>query len=174
MNYQIAAIPTMFRGRQYRSRLEARWAAFFDIAGWAAEYEPFDIGGWSPDFLLRNAGGCHWSTDVLVEVKPITSIDRDVCRKMETSYTHGFDHCLLLLGVAPWISKGFGHGDLALEGDVVLGWARTERIDPLDKCETSWLGVEPWFLGSGFGQPEIPKGLSVWDAACNEVQWHRS
>lgn len=26
--YGVGAIPTMFRGRQYRSRLEARWAAF--------------------------------------------------------------------------------------------------------------------------------------------------
>ena len=32
-DYQIAAIPTLYRGRQYRSRLEAKWAAFFDLAG---------------------------------------------------------------------------------------------------------------------------------------------
>jgi len=60
------AHPTVYNGCQFRSRLEARWAAFFDIAGWHWDYEPFDLEGWTPDFLLR---GAHSNT--LVEVKPI-------------------------------------------------------------------------------------------------------
>lgn len=73
-DYTIAAIPTLYRGRQYRSRLEARWAAFFDLLGWRHEYEPFDLGAWSPDFLLP-----EWQ--VLVEVKPLTILSRDVWEK---------------------------------------------------------------------------------------------
>ncbi len=58
-------IPTLYGGTRFRSRLEARWAAFFDLVGWRWEYEPFDLPGWIPDFLL--VGKCP----VLVEVKPI-------------------------------------------------------------------------------------------------------
>ena len=36
----IAAIPTTYAGIQFRSRLEARWAVFFDAIGTPWEYEP--------------------------------------------------------------------------------------------------------------------------------------
>jgi hypothetical protein len=62
----IAAIPTLYRDVQFRSRLEARWAAFFDLSGWNWKYEPVDLEGWTPDFVLKGA-----ANDVLVEVKPI-------------------------------------------------------------------------------------------------------
>jgi len=58
-------IPTPYKGRQYRSRLEARWAAFFDLLGWHTEYEPIDFDGWIPDFVINEA------ETVYVEVKPI-------------------------------------------------------------------------------------------------------
>jgi hypothetical protein len=61
----IKAIPTIYNGIAFRSRLEAKWARFFDLAGWRWEYEPFDLGGWIPDFVLV---GEH---PTLVEVKPI-------------------------------------------------------------------------------------------------------
>lgn len=60
----FASIPTNFGGVQYRSRLEAHWAAFFDRFGFKHQYEPFDLHGWIPDFLLRGNG------NMLVEVKP--------------------------------------------------------------------------------------------------------
>jgi hypothetical protein len=62
--YKIKAIPTMFQGIQMRSRLEARWAAFFTECGWEWTYEPFDFDGWCPDFLLK----LH--RPIFVEVKP--------------------------------------------------------------------------------------------------------
>jgi hypothetical protein len=65
MIYNIKAIPTTYAGVQFRSRLEARWAAFFDICGWAWDYEPFDLDGWAPDFMLKGA------QKSLVEVKTI-------------------------------------------------------------------------------------------------------
>ncbi len=64
--YAIKAIPTRYKGIQMRSRLEARWAAFFDLMHWPWEYEPFDLDGWVPDFVV---GGSHGKT--LVEVKPL-------------------------------------------------------------------------------------------------------
>jgi hypothetical protein len=53
MNYDIKAIETKYAGTIFRSRLEARWAAFFDVFGWSWVYEPFDLEGWLPDFLLK-------------------------------------------------------------------------------------------------------------------------
>jgi hypothetical protein len=54
---QIKAIETAYRGYRFRSRLEARWAVFFDALGVAWEYEKegYDLGdaGWYlPDFWL--------------------------------------------------------------------------------------------------------------------------
>jgi len=61
----------MYKGRQYRSRLEARWASFFDLVGWRFEYEPYDLPGWIPDFAIYN----HEDQEMLVEVKPYSTIE---------------------------------------------------------------------------------------------------
>ena len=58
------AIPTLWRGVQFRSRLEARWAAFFTQLGWSWEYEPVDFNGYIPDFVLK------FPNPTFVEVKP--------------------------------------------------------------------------------------------------------
>lgn len=65
---EIKAIETRYKGYRFRSRLEARWAVFFDSLGVAWEYElqGFDLGaaGWYlPDFRLP-------SPRVWIEVKP--------------------------------------------------------------------------------------------------------
>lgn len=64
----IKAIQTEYKGYRFRSRLEARWAVFFDALGIDWEYEPegYDLGdlGWYlPDFYLPDSK--TW-----VEVKP--------------------------------------------------------------------------------------------------------
>jgi hypothetical protein len=76
----IAPIPTRYAGCHFRSRLEARWAVFFDTLGVRWEYEPqgFEIGWYErrwmylPDFYLTDLG-------VWVEVKGSeTQIDYDM------------------------------------------------------------------------------------------------
>ena len=62
----LQPIPTKYAGTQFRSRLEARWAAFFDLGKWRWEYEPSQELGWLPDFLLIGANHV-----VKVEVKLI-------------------------------------------------------------------------------------------------------
>jgi hypothetical protein len=84
VEYTIAAIPTIYKGVKYRSRLEARWAAFFDLLGFEFEYEPFDLGPWSPDFLLKKGDGSI--PDILVEVKPITDFDVETSEKITKAY----------------------------------------------------------------------------------------
>jgi hypothetical protein len=101
--YDIKAIPTVYGARQFRSRLEAKWASFFSLCDWQFEYEPYDLGTWSPDFLLSGA------TKVLVEVKPITDPDQDVIDKMVAAATEAkWDGDLLLLGVAPRFDMDMG------------------------------------------------------------------
>lgn len=53
-----------YAGVNFRSRLEARWAAWFDIVGLKWEYEPFDTdAAYLPDFLVESR--------LLCEVRPI-------------------------------------------------------------------------------------------------------
>jgi len=57
----MKAIETRYKGHRFRSRLEARWAVFFDALGLDWQYEPegYDLGeaGWYlPDFWIENIG----------------------------------------------------------------------------------------------------------------------
>lgn len=72
----ITAIETRYRGYRFRSRLEARWAVFFDSLGIKWEYEPqgYKVGAYKraylPDFFLL-------ATKTWVEVKgDCEAIDR--------------------------------------------------------------------------------------------------
>lgn len=71
MEYTIQSKPTIYKGTKFRSRLEARWAAFFDLIGWRYQYEPFDLKGWTPDFQVFGSNGRH----ILFEVKPYIDMD---------------------------------------------------------------------------------------------------
>ena len=83
MRYSITARPTTYDGCLFRSRLEARWAAFFDLIGIKWEYEPYDFTNWVPDFLLTLRcpyNDCSFSNNahthtLLAEVKPFKSVD---------------------------------------------------------------------------------------------------
>lgn len=74
----MKAIETIYNGYKFRSRLEARWAVFFDAAGIKYEYEPegFDLGDgclYLPDFYLHDIGGRAGENGLWVEVKGIMS-----------------------------------------------------------------------------------------------------
>ena len=68
----IKAIETKYKGYRFRSRLEARWAVFFDAMGIKYEYEKegYDLGelGWYlPDFWLPEF-------EMFIEIKPSTGV----------------------------------------------------------------------------------------------------
>lgn len=69
---KIQAIETLYAGCRFRSRLEARWAVFFDQREWPWEYEPqgFQLpsGNYLPDFRVTIAKAS--TTTVFFEVKP--------------------------------------------------------------------------------------------------------
>lgn len=64
----IKPIETEYHGYRFRSRLEARWAVYFDAVGLLWEYEPdgfrLDSGAYLPDFWLETVR--TWA-----EVKPV-------------------------------------------------------------------------------------------------------
>jgi hypothetical protein len=122
----IPAIKTLYRGRTYRSRLEARWAAFFDLVDWRYEYEPFDLNGWIPDFVLfgkEYVGNDLLSSEVLVEVKPYSRLEQFDTEKILTAMqgTHASGSEVLLLGYTiqaeEWYSGSYD-GELGWLGDV--------------------------------------------------------
>lgn len=179
----FAAIPTVYRGIQMRSRLEAKWACVFDSLGWRWEYEPLDLKGWIPDFVLDIKG---FKKPVLAEIKPIFDYqeDRSTIIKIEQalgapkpaelrapgerSDDSGWDvffatlpYEVLLLGAKP------------IEVDITDGyWAKT--WEPVIIGTALSIG---WRLGPGLGwdtdtnlvkQRQLRK---AWKRATNAVQW---
>src|SRR3954464_6960103 len=66
----IRVLPTVYAGKRFRSRLEAKWAFFFDQLQIAWEYEPDgfqlqDGTRYLPDFYLPK-----FASGVYVEIKP--------------------------------------------------------------------------------------------------------
>ena len=88
----IAPKPTVYRGITFRSRLESRWAVYFDTLRLKWSYEPYPIklsGGhtYTPDFLVMGAV----KHKGLWEVKPSLPTDdvyetlKQVSRKEKTN-----------------------------------------------------------------------------------------
>jgi hypothetical protein len=81
------AIETRYANRLFRSRLEARWALFFDEAGIRWDYEPegfeLPVGRYLPDFWLPEVGLRGGSTPgVFVEVKPAEKLGDAACEAL--------------------------------------------------------------------------------------------
>jgi hypothetical protein len=85
---------TRYAGYLMRSRLEAHWAAFFDLLEWPWSYEPVELAGYIPDFILR------FYQPLLVEVKPAWTLDemRAYTAKIDRS---GWQGEALLVGLGP-------------------------------------------------------------------------
>lgn len=105
-DYRFKAHPTRYAGIEFRSRLEATWAAFFDLAGWKWKYEPFDIEGWSPDFEISHPK--HMPSPILVEVKPTWEMADAAAAKIVRS---GVSRALLLAD-GPGAPDGWADGQM--------------------------------------------------------------
>jgi hypothetical protein len=96
---QIKAIETQYKGYRFRSRLEARWAVFFDALGlrWEYETEGFELGVYGrylPDFWLPDQS-C-W-----IEIKPENVGFHEKCYALvRVTGKH-----LLLVGGQPWLGE---------------------------------------------------------------------
>lgn len=98
----IKAIETEYHGYRFRSRLEARWAVFFDSlqVEWLYEFNAFEttVGNYLPDFLLPKSRPAWWplypgepeermtaSDGVYMEVKPTHPTDLEICKLRDVS-----------------------------------------------------------------------------------------
>src|ERR1017187_67978 len=144
--YTVTARPTFYNGTQYRSELEAAWAAFFELRGFNSEYEPaLDLISWRPDFLIRVDDDFQ-----LAEVKPFLNVEQwknsGVLQKVAESLQGST--LAVLLGVSPISPSNF-----------------LFRIVPLP--------VEnPEFEPLSFGETEDVE--RDWKRAKNAVQWRPS
>lgn len=72
MNNFLKPIDTVYKGYKFRSRLEARWAVFFDEMRFKWEYEPQGFGlsngdAYLPDFKIHGIDKMTW----WYEIKPL-------------------------------------------------------------------------------------------------------
>lgn len=86
--------PTRYKGHLMRSRLEANWAAAFDLLGWPWSYEPLELAGYIPDFIL------HFYQPLLVEVKPCWTLDEMHAHTGKIARS-GWTGSALIVGVVP-------------------------------------------------------------------------
>lgn len=95
----IKPIETVYKGYRFRSRLEARWAVFFDAAGIQYEYEPqgYEVNGikYLPDFYLPKL-------DIFVEVKANRDgVEADILRCSKFIYWGSDIKAIVFLGEVP-------------------------------------------------------------------------
>ena len=181
---QNRGIPTVYEGVQFRSRLEARWAAFFDGIGWSWEYEPIDLDGYIPDFVLP-----FRYAPLLVEVKPANSYGMKVellehsGKLMASGWGQeaaivgarlgaigGGEHLCGVLGSRESIQRGASPE--WLWDDAALFWCVPCRGLSMCQANGSWrcrrCGVD-----DGQHRGSIPDGVvnDAWREAGNVVQW---
>ncbi len=130
----MKAIPTLYRGIEYRSRLEARWAAFFANLGFVTTYEPFDGDGYIPDFLVEPPG--DGVAPFLVEIKPAVNDADYLAPFMKISYglRHSWAGDFAVAGVSPWPSCLHGHPPYG-ETDAGYGGTVRENESPARACD---------------------------------------
>lgn len=121
----IKAIETKYKGYLFRSRLEARWAVFFDALGlkWEYEKEGYDLGaaGWYlPDFFICHGEG-SW-----IEVKPQESTFAESFKVWALEQQTKIKACVVI-GIPGWL-------DIPDVDDPSPRFADVERFEsyPLD------------------------------------------
>lgn len=158
---QIEAKPTTYRGIQFKSRLEARWAVFLDTIRfpehirmrWVYEGAQFRIvpGNWTytPDFLLKFTGAKRGWNNLIIEVKPI-SPEPEVLQSLEAvgrcksggsfrptvgygSFFKSMPNIMVITGGTSIITDFFQNHYEALNPDKALKAAQTFRFDIHDE-----------------------------------------
>jgi len=93
---KLKPIETIYDGYRFRSRLEARWAVFFNSLGIHYEYEKegYDLGKagrYLPDFWLPQV-------EMWVEVKPV-EFTKEELQKCTALFKMTGCECLMLIGM---------------------------------------------------------------------------
>jgi hypothetical protein len=156
-------IPTLLDGVQFRSRIEATWAAFFASANIPWNYEPTDLDGWIPDFDLE-----FKKRPLLVEVKALQE-DIDLAKSKIECAGWGGEIAIIVDATTAVIGEiyepGFGWDRC------VVAWCLHCKVPTLCSESGRWL-----CRTCGGGQGCLWFGWSPrqhWDGAKNIVQWRR-
>jgi ribosomal protein L37AE/L43A len=160
-------VPTLYRGVMMRSRLEARWAAFFDALRWPWEYEPLDLAGYIPDFVLGFEAG-----DVIVEVKPR---DGDLAFAQSKIEVSGWEReaIVVVSAAQPEI------GTLLARDGGEFQWQTATLFGCLSCGQPSLRSVEGHWrcrvCGAYAGNAHVGEfePLDAWNDAGNRVQWRK-
>ena len=151
-----AAIPTTYADVRFRSRLEARWAAFFDLLKWPWHYEPLDLNGYIPDFVL------DFHEPLLVEVKPELSM-ADLHQHVGKIERSGWDKEALIVGARLFTDNE----------EPYLGLYRRKGGELWKRLGKTWSWVPSCgWSGAPFSKL-TPVSKKLWAAAGNETQWRR-
>lgn len=99
----MKAKKTIYNGYEFRSKLEAKWAVFFDLCGIRYDYEPeaficFDSSQYTPDFFLYDVLLRSDDTiiGVYVEIKPQNFNDYD--REYKVRISSAVETLIVLVG----------------------------------------------------------------------------
>lgn len=144
INDRIKPIETKYNGFIFRSRLEARWAVFFDALGIEWEYEKegykLDSFAYLPDFWLPQHK--YW-----LEVKGVTPTTEEIQKCQLLQDFTGYP-VILVMG-QPHLNKNFAY--YCESGDSGGGYGETENAR--------------WFLCSVCRSPD----LNITDRSRNQV-----
>lgn len=121
-NPKIKAIETIYNGYRFRSRLEAKWAVFFDAIKWPYEYEPEGF-TWSgqrylPDFR------CDLHLPTYFEIKPpLSAIDNmepiDKWKSFALEFVNEKQSACIVFG-SPWKDMVACYAEWCKEGGHVI------------------------------------------------------
>lgn len=70
---------SQYKGLEFKTRLEAKWAAFFDLAGWSWWVNPIAIDDWRPDFKVAfkcDHSECNGQHSLLIAILPMSDIKK--------------------------------------------------------------------------------------------------
>lgn len=190
----IASVPTTYGGVRFRSRLEARWAAFYDLLGWRWDYEPLDLAhtrltrrdvkpgnmplGHTPDFCVRRA--TTLGTAILVEVKASLDLTCDRLTRARERLDDAWPGRALVVGAVPF--REHDRYSPVEPGAFALGWWR----DPVPEASSTWWkpccltrvttngGMHVWQLSDDPSPLSTEASLDAvmrWHEAGNRTQW---
>lgn len=139
----------MYGGMEFGTALEARWAAFFDLAGWTWRCNPAPVADWKPDFHVTfpcDHSECGGSHSLLVSILAISD--------MQASGGHP------ALGYA-YGARSFSNISIGADAGALFG------TDP---------SVTYWEMshGAGGGVSDVTQwvhdALALWDTASERVK----
>lgn len=171
--YKIPAKPTFYNNIQFRSRLESRWAAFFDLIGWKYSYEPLDLERWTPDFKIVTDAGSFF----FVEVKPQLYSDLELRLKIgnsvefmerilivtEEPFLSNLPNCIGLMSVPGKIKNHLNQEDFEFCSSIIMN-AFGKGNDIINLCEANEMILDTFMEQKDFC-------TKLWKEAGNKVQF---